>query len=121
LPSVLFALEWLISTVHAGVEMGILRASVLFLRAMFIAKDYLAFENLALRQQIAVQMKSVKRPKLRFRDRYVFIVLSHDRRKIVHFNVTSNPYGQWAGQQIIEAFPWDEAGECGVAIGCPKM
>jgi len=44
-----------------------------------------------------------------FRVLYVFIILSHNRRKIVHFNVTANPCGQWAGQQIIEAFPWDEA------------
>jgi transposase InsO family protein len=30
-----------------------------------------------------------------------------ERRKIIHFNVTSNPTAQWTGQQIVEAFPWD--------------
>lgn len=39
----------------------------------------------------------------------MFIVLRHDRRQIVHFNVTGHPYAQWAGQQIIEAFPYEEA------------
>ena len=40
---------------------------------------------------------------------YVFIVLSHDRRKIVYFNVTANPTAQWTAQQIVESFPFDTA------------
>ena len=44
-----------------------------------------------------------------FRILYVFIVLLHDRRKVVHFNVTTNPTAEWAAQQIVEAFPWDTA------------
>lgn len=40
---------------------------------------------------------------------YVFIVLSHARRQVVHFNITANPTAQWTAQQIIEAFPWDTA------------
>jgi len=48
-------------------------------------------------------------PTATFRVLYVFIVLCHERRKIVHFNITSNPYAEWAGQQVIEAFPWDTA------------
>ena len=39
---------------------------------------------------------------------YVFIVLRHDRRQVVHFNVTANPYAQWTAQQIINAFPYEE-------------
>jgi putative transposase len=38
----------------------------------------------------------------------VFIVLHHDRRKVVHFNVTTNPYAEWTAQQIVNAFPYDE-------------
>ena len=49
--------------------MGVLKAMLLFLRAMLIPKARLAFENLALRQQLAVCKQSVKRPKLRPRDR----------------------------------------------------
>src|SRR6476660_7510828 len=40
---------------------------------------------------------------------YVFIVLAHDRRRIIHFNVTQHPTAGWAAQQIIEAFPEDRA------------
>ena len=28
---------------------------------------------------------------------------------MVHFNVTTNPTAQWTAQQIIKAFPFDEA------------
>ncbi len=46
-------------------------------------------------------------PTATFRILYVFIVLSHDHRKIVHFNVTAHPTAQWTAQQIVEAFPFD--------------
>ena len=49
--------------------MGLLRAIELFLRAWFLPRLYLAAENLALRQQLAVMSQSGKRPKLRPRDR----------------------------------------------------
>jgi putative transposase len=40
---------------------------------------------------------------------FVFIVLTHDRRRVVHFNVTTHPTAEWAAQQIVEAFPFDSA------------
>jgi transposase InsO family protein len=40
---------------------------------------------------------------------YVFIVLAHDRRRVIHFNITEHPTAVWAAQQIIEAFPEDSA------------
>ena len=40
---------------------------------------------------------------------YVLIVLSHDRRKVVHFEVTENPTQDWLARQMTEAFPWDTA------------
>jgi putative transposase len=224
-----------------GVNMGILKAISLFLRAMLVPKVHLTVENLALRQQVAVLKQSVKRPKLRPRDRvfwvwlsrlwsnwrsalaivqpetvirwprqgfklywqrksrarkpgrppiqgelrelirrmsrenplwgaprilsellllgyhvaertvakymartrkppsqtwrtflanhvpdiaacdfftvptatfrvlYVFIVLRHDRRRVVQFNVTDHPYAGWAAQQVVDAFPYEEA------------
>ena len=49
--------------------MGVLKACVLFLRAMLVPKARLAIENLALRQQLAVCKQGVKRPRLRPRDR----------------------------------------------------
>jgi transposase InsO family protein len=38
---------------------------------------------------------------------YVFIFLSVDRRRVIHFNVTRNPTAAWAAQQVVEAFPWE--------------
>ena len=40
---------------------------------------------------------------------FVLVVLSHSRRKVVHFNVTSNPTAEWTAQQVVEAFAWDTA------------
>jgi putative transposase len=40
---------------------------------------------------------------------YVFVVLAHHRRRIVHVNVTANPGAQWTAQQMVNAFPWDTA------------
>ena len=48
-------------------------------------------------------------PTIRFRLLYVFVVLSHVQRRVLHFNVTANPTAEWTAQQIVEAFPWDTA------------
>jgi transposase InsO family protein len=40
---------------------------------------------------------------------FVFIVLAHDRRRVVHFNVKAHPTAEWAAQQMLEAFPFDAA------------
>ncbi len=48
-------------------------------------------------------------PTAGFRVLYVFIVLSHDRRQVAHFNVTEHPTAQWTAQQLVEAFPFDSA------------
>jgi transposase InsO family protein len=48
-------------------------------------------------------------PTATFRVLYVFLVLSHDRRRVVHWNVTSHPGAHRTAQQIIEAFPEDTA------------
>ena len=48
-------------------------------------------------------------PTIRFHLLFVFVVLSHARRRVVHFNVTANPTDEWTTQQVIEAFPWDTA------------
>src|SRR5207247_10988287 len=44
-------------------------------------------------------------PTLTGRILFVFVVLMHQRRQIVHVNVTEHPTATWAGQQLIEAFP----------------
>jgi transposase InsO family protein len=40
---------------------------------------------------------------------FVLVILAHDRRRIMHFQVTEHPSAQWTAQQVVEAFPWDEA------------
>jgi transposase InsO family protein len=45
-------------------------------------------------------------PTICFQVLYVFLVLAHDRRRIVHFNVTAHPTAQWTGQQLRGAFPF---------------
>jgi transposase InsO family protein len=47
-------------------------------------------------------------PTISFRVLYVFLVLAHDRRRIVHFNVTAHPTAEWTAQQLREAFPFDQ-------------
>ena len=44
-----------------------------------------------------------------FRVLFVFVVLSHFRRRVVYFNVTEHPTALWTGQQIVQAFPEETA------------
>ena len=48
-------------------------------------------------------------PTFDFKVLFVFLVLAHDRRRIVHFDVTEHPTAQWTAQQLVEAFPFDSA------------
>jgi transposase InsO family protein len=44
-------------------------------------------------------------PTATFRVLFVLVILSHDRRRVVHVNVTDHPTAAWTRQQIREAFP----------------
>lgn len=48
-------------------------------------------------------------PTLTFGVLYCFFVIAHDRRRIVHFNVTRHPTSAWVIQQLREASPYDYA------------
>jgi transposase InsO family protein len=48
-------------------------------------------------------------PTIRFQVLYVFLVLAHERRRILHFSVTAHPTAEWTAQQLRDAFPWDTA------------
>jgi len=48
-------------------------------------------------------------PTATFRLLYVVVVLAHERRRIVHFDVTDAPCARWTGQQVINAFPYEAA------------
>ena len=47
-------------------------------------------------------------PTATFRVLFVLIILSHDRRRILHFNVTANPTAQWTARQLLEACGTDD-------------
>ena len=46
-------------------------------------------------------------PTVSFKILYVFFIIDHARRKIVHFNITENPTSEWVIQQLRNAFPFD--------------
>src|SRR5579863_9306622 len=48
-------------------------------------------------------------PTLAFGVLYCFFVIAHDRRRILHWNVTRYPTAGWVSQQLREAFPYDSA------------
>ena len=46
-------------------------------------------------------------PTLTNRVLFVFVLLAHQRRRIVHVNITEHPTAAWTAQQMIDAFPDD--------------
>jgi transposase InsO family protein len=48
-------------------------------------------------------------PTLTFGVLYCFFVIAHDRRRVLHINVTRHPTAAWVSQQLREAFPYDTA------------
>ena len=58
-------------------------------------------------QMVSVDFFTV--PTIQLRVLYVFFILAHDRRRVVHFNVTEHPTADWTAQQIVEAFPEETA------------
>jgi transposase InsO family protein len=43
-------------------------------------------------------------PTIRFRVLFVFLVIEHERRRVLHFGVTEHPTAEWTAQQMAEAF-----------------
>ena len=48
-------------------------------------------------------------PTATFRVLFVLVILSHDRRRILHFNVTEHPSAEWTARQLLEACGTDDA------------
>jgi hypothetical protein len=48
-------------------------------------------------------------PTIRFQILHVFLVLAHERRRILHFSVTADLTAEWTAQPLREAFPWETA------------
>lgn len=66
-----------------------------------------AFLNNHIKDIVACDFFTV--PTATFQVLFGFMLLAHERRRIGHYNVTEYPTAQWTAQQVIEAFPWDEA------------
>ena len=70
------------------------------------SQDWRTFLENHLKTMVSVDFFTV--PTIRFQVLYVFLVLAHDRRRIVHFNVTAHPTAEWTAQQLREAFPFEQ-------------
>ena len=53
-------------------------------------------------QMVSIDFFTV--PTVTMRVLFVFLVLEHRRRQVLHFNVTEHPTADWTSQQIVEAF-----------------
>jgi putative transposase len=71
------------------------------------AKRWLAF--LRNHREAIAAMDFFSVPTITFGVLYCFFVISHDRRRILHFNVTRHPSSLWIVQQLREAFPFESA------------
>jgi len=71
------------------------------------SQSWMTFLRNHVGQMVSVDFFTV--PTIQLRVLYVFFILAHDRRRVLHFNVTENPTAAWTAQQILEAFPFDTA------------
>jgi len=69
------------------------------------AKRWLAF--LRNHREAIAAMDFFTVPTITFGVLYCFFVINHDRRRIVHFNITKHPTSLWVVQQLREAFPFE--------------
>ncbi|MGA2987361.1 MAG: integrase core domain-containing protein [Terriglobia bacterium] len=60
-------------------------------------------------KEAIVAMDFLAAPTITFGVLYGFFVISHGRRRILHFNVTQHPTSSWIIQQLREAFPFESA------------
>ena len=70
-------------------------------------QNWKTFLDNPLRETCAIDFLAV--PTVMFKTLYVFVVLSLDRRRIVHLNVTAHPNGEWTARQTHPGFPFDTA------------
>jgi putative transposase len=71
------------------------------------AKRWLSFLNNHREAIAAMDFFTV--PTVTFNLLYCFFIISHDRRRILHFNVTPHPTSSWIVQQLREAFPYQSS------------
>ena len=71
------------------------------------SQSWRAFLDNHVRDIVAIDFVVV--PTATFRALYVLLIMSHDRRRILHFNVMTSPSAQWTAKQVIHAFPYESA------------
>jgi putative transposase len=71
------------------------------------SQTWRAFLDNHVRDLVALDFFTV--PTVGLRVLFVLVVLTHHRRRVVHFNVTEHPTARWTAQQIVNAFPDDSA------------
>jgi hypothetical protein len=65
------------------------------------------FLNNHVKDLIALDFFTV--PTVTYKVLFVLVILAHERRRIVHINVTEHPTAAWTAQQVVEACPWEES------------
>jgi putative transposase len=68
-------------------------------------QTWMTFLRNHLGQMVSVDFFTV--PTIQLRVLYVFVILAHERRRVLHFYITEHPTAAWTAQQIVEAFPDD--------------
>ncbi|MGA2262506.1 MAG: integrase core domain-containing protein [Acidobacteriota bacterium] len=71
------------------------------------SQSWRAFLDNDIKQFVSIDFFVV--PTIDFKLMFVFLVLAHERRRVIHFNVTEHPTAAWRAQQILQAFSWDTA------------
>jgi putative transposase len=71
------------------------------------SQSWRAFLDNHMEQLVSIDFFVV--PTITFKLLFVFLILSHERRRVIHFNVTMNPTAEWTAQQLVNAFPYDTA------------
>jgi transposase InsO family protein len=71
------------------------------------SQTWRSFLNNHVKDLVAVDFFVV--PTITFQLLFALVILSHDRRRPVHFAVTANPTAEWTARQLLEAFPWNNA------------
>jgi putative transposase len=66
-----------------------------------------AFLNNHVKDLVAMDFFVV--PTVAYKALFVLVILAHERRRVVHVNVTEHLTAEWTAQQVVDAFPWDKA------------
>jgi len=66
-----------------------------------------AFMDNHVRDLVAIDVFTV--PTATFGVLFGFLVVAHDRRRVLHFNVTANPSAEWTARQLVQVIPGETA------------